>query len=57
LFNARVDPRAPIRVGDTIRLAVDPSRFHFFDRETGSSLMDRAPVDVPSLREPALSAE
>jgi multiple sugar transport system ATP-binding protein len=57
LFNARVDPRAPIRVGDTIRLAVDPSRFHFFDRETGSSLMDRASIDVPSAREPALSAE
>ncbi len=57
LFNARVDPRAPIRVGDTIRLAVDASRFHFFDRETGSSLMDRAPIDVPSPREPALSAE
>ena len=57
LFNARVDPRAPIRVGDTIRLAVDASRFHFFDRETGSSLMDRAPIDVPSEREPALSAE
>ena len=57
LFNARVDPRAPIRVGDTIRLAVDASRFHFFDRETGSSLMDRAPIDAPSPREPALSAE
>jgi multiple sugar transport system ATP-binding protein len=57
LFNARVDPRAPIRVGDAIRLAVDASRFHFFDRETGSSLMDRGPIDVPSPREPALSAE
>jgi multiple sugar transport system ATP-binding protein len=57
LFNARVDPRAPIRVGDTIRLAVDPSRFHFFDRETGASLMDRVPPDVSTPREPALSAE
>jgi multiple sugar transport system ATP-binding protein len=57
LFNARVDPRAPISVGDTIRLAVDPSRFHFFDRETGSSLMDRASVHVSSSPEPALSAE
>jgi multiple sugar transport system ATP-binding protein len=57
LFNARVDPRAPIRVGDTIRLAVDASRFHFFDRETGSSLMDRSAIDVSSPREPALSAE
>ncbi len=57
LFNARVDPRARIRVGDSIRLAVDPSRFHFFDRATGASLMDRVPIDVPSPREPALSAE
>jgi multiple sugar transport system ATP-binding protein len=56
LFNARVDPRAPIRVGDTIRLAVDPSRFHFFDRETGSSLMDR-PIDVSASPEPALRTE
>jgi multiple sugar transport system ATP-binding protein len=54
LFNARVDPRAPIRVGERIRLAVDASRFHFFDRETGSSLMDGTPIEA---REPALSAE
>jgi multiple sugar transport system ATP-binding protein len=38
LFSARVDPRAGGRVGDRLRLAVDPSRFHFFDRETGASL-------------------
>jgi multiple sugar transport system ATP-binding protein len=57
LFNARVDARALIRVGDTIRLAIDPSRFHFFDRETGSSLMDRVRDDMASPREPALSAE
>ena len=57
LFNARVDPRAPIRVGDTIRLAVDPSRFHFFDREAGATLMDRARIDISSSPEPALSAE
>ena len=42
LFNARLDPRAPVAVGDTIRLAVDPSRFHFFDPETGATLMGRA---------------
>jgi multiple sugar transport system ATP-binding protein len=56
LFNARVDPRAPIRVGDTIGLAVDPARFHFFDRETGASLMDRAPLEASS-PEPALRSE
>jgi len=38
LFSARVDPRTRTRVGDRLRLAVDPSRFHFFDRETGASL-------------------
>jgi multiple sugar transport system ATP-binding protein len=38
LFSARVDPRTSARVGKRLRLAVDPSRFHFFDRETGASL-------------------
>src|SRR4029077_16757090 len=28
LFTARVDPRATVRVGDSVRLAVDPARFH-----------------------------
>ena len=44
LLNARVDPRTSARVGNTIRLAVDPSRFHFFDAETGTSLLDSAGV-------------
>ena len=35
LLNARVDPRTTARVGEPIRLSVDPSRFHFFDAETG----------------------
>jgi multiple sugar transport system ATP-binding protein len=39
LFSARVDPRTRAHVGEPLRLAVDPSRFHFFDRDTGSSLM------------------
>jgi multiple sugar transport system ATP-binding protein len=38
LFSARVDPRTRARVGERLRLAVDPSRFHFFDRETGARL-------------------
>jgi multiple sugar transport system ATP-binding protein len=42
LLNARVDPRTSARVGGTIRLAVDPSRFHFFDADTGASLLDVA---------------
>ena len=41
LLNARVDPRTSARVGSTLRLAVDPSRFHFFDPGTGSSLLSK----------------
>jgi len=39
LLSARVDPRTAARVGDRIRLAIDPARFHFFDRDTGASLL------------------
>jgi multiple sugar transport system ATP-binding protein len=47
LFSARIDPRADARVGETIRLAVDPSRFHFFDPRVGSSLLiERRPAAV-----------
>ena len=42
VHRARRSARRPLRVGDTLRLAVDPARFHFFDRETGASLMARA---------------
>ena len=51
LFSARVDPRTGARVGRPLRLAVDPSRFHFFDRETELSLLDRsaAPTAEPDL--------
>jgi multiple sugar transport system ATP-binding protein len=51
LLNARVDPRTAARVGAPLRLSVDPARFHFFDPETGASLLDhatrRAPEPVP----------
>jgi multiple sugar transport system ATP-binding protein len=40
LLNARVDPRTRARVGGSARLAVDPARFHFFDADTGLSLLD-----------------
>jgi multiple sugar transport system ATP-binding protein len=51
LLNARVDPRTTARVGGMVRLAVDPSRFHFFDAETGSSLVepDRHELTAPPL--------
>jgi multiple sugar transport system ATP-binding protein len=42
LFNARVDPRTKGRVGGTLRIALDPSRFHFFDPATGESLLTGA---------------
>ena len=43
LFTARVDPQTAARPGSPLRLAVDPSRFHYFDPETGLRLEpDRA---------------
>jgi multiple sugar transport system ATP-binding protein len=39
LFAARVDPRTAARVGQPLRLSVDPSRFHFFAVGTGESLL------------------
>jgi len=39
LLNARVDPRTVASVGSPLRLAVDPGRFHFFDPDTGASLL------------------
>jgi multiple sugar transport system ATP-binding protein len=43
LFTARVDPGTAAKAGTPLRLAVDPSRFHYFDPETGLRLEpDRA---------------
>jgi multiple sugar transport system ATP-binding protein len=49
LLNARVDPRTAARVGGALRLAVDPSRFHFFDPDTGASLVHSRPSGVAAL--------
>jgi multiple sugar transport system ATP-binding protein len=38
LFTARVDPATSAKPGGPLRLAVDPSRFHYFNRETGLRL-------------------
>jgi multiple sugar transport system ATP-binding protein len=38
VFNARVDPRTTASGGAALRLAVDPARFHFFDRESGENI-------------------
>jgi len=43
LFTARIDPATPVRVGASLRLAVDPSGFHFFDAESGESLLPASP--------------
>jgi multiple sugar transport system ATP-binding protein len=39
LFTARVDPATSGRIGAPLELALDPSSFHFFDVETGKSLL------------------
>jgi multiple sugar transport system ATP-binding protein len=46
LFTARVDPRTQARVGETIRLAVDPGRIYFFSAATGESLVGGRTVSV-----------
>jgi multiple sugar transport system ATP-binding protein len=40
-FTAAVDERSEVRPGMRIKLAVDPSRFHFFDVESGTTLNSR----------------
>jgi multiple sugar transport system ATP-binding protein len=38
LFTARVDARTTARVGESLRLAVDPARVHFFDTASGDRI-------------------
>ncbi len=50
LFTARVDPGTAARPAAPLRLAVDPSRFHYFDPDTGLRLAparEQAPVAAP----------
>ena len=50
LLGARVDPRTDAAVGRRLTLTIDPSRFHFFDAETGHSLLPPSggpPADLP----------
>jgi multiple sugar transport system ATP-binding protein len=42
LLNARVDARTHAAVGGRLELALDPARLHFFDAETGQSLLGPA---------------
>jgi multiple sugar transport system ATP-binding protein len=48
LLNARVDPRTEARIGSSLQLAVDPARFHFFEPETGASLLEHVPRPSPA---------
>jgi multiple sugar transport system ATP-binding protein len=42
-FTARVEAATSARVGAPLRLAVDPSKFHFFDLGSGESLLPAGP--------------
>jgi multiple sugar transport system ATP-binding protein len=42
LLSARIDPRASARVGEPLELALDPVRLHFFDPESGLTLLPDA---------------
>jgi multiple sugar transport system ATP-binding protein len=52
LFSARVEPQTRAQVGETLELAVDPSRFHFFDAVTGRSLLREEPRSEAAPDEP-----
>ena len=41
VFTAAVDARTAARAGETMRLSVNPARFHFFDRDTGRAIRIR----------------
>ncbi len=38
IYVARVNPRSPARIGQSVELVVDTGRFHFFDPKTGAAL-------------------
>jgi multiple sugar transport system ATP-binding protein len=47
LFTARVDERTAARPGARATLTVDASRFHFFDPDTGASLLEPRRATAP----------
>src|SRR5438094_1052047 len=49
LFSARINPRVNAAVGRPLTLAVDPARFHFFDVESGISLLPATPAATEPL--------
>ena len=38
---ARVDPRSTSHTGDTVKVAFETNRLHFFDKETEKSILRR----------------
>jgi multiple sugar transport system ATP-binding protein len=48
VFNARVDPRTAAAAGTPMRLAIDPTNFHFFDPATGENIGLRAEARATS---------
>ncbi|MBR6184827.1 MAG: TOBE domain-containing protein, partial [Clostridia bacterium] len=38
---ARVDPRTKTRAGDDVKVALDTSRLHFFDKDTEETILNR----------------
>jgi multiple sugar transport system ATP-binding protein len=56
LFSARLDPRTEAQVGRPLQVAVDATQFHFFDPESGASLLATEPAratdDVPETLSP-----
>jgi multiple sugar transport system ATP-binding protein len=57
IFTARVDARSRAHVAGTLELAIDPARFHFFDGDTGASLLPADSLPLASEPLPALTAE
>jgi multiple sugar transport system ATP-binding protein len=48
VFCARVDARTGARGGSTMRLSVNPARFHFFDPTSGEAIELKNPVGAPA---------
>jgi multiple sugar transport system ATP-binding protein len=52
-FVGRFDPSSQLRTGETIEMAVDTSRLHFFDLESGSAIPQTQRLPSPT-KEPAV---
>jgi multiple sugar transport system ATP-binding protein len=48
IFTARVDARTSAKPGSTVRLSLDPSRFHYFDPQTGLGIEQLAAAGAPA---------